>query len=421
VTYSSPRGWGRDGGVVIIEHLMPDGSTAYSQYGHMMETATITFPVRYSCVHMGDVIGAIGDARPAPHLHLEIRDRNPDIPGAGYEWEDPRTLGYLEPSAFIIDWQAWLSAAALWHVEIADAFAAPPLVLNDNSLLALSGPFLRRILPDGRILWRETLTEPAVGVVGYQGAPLLIFADGTLQFVDYDGNFGEFWQLETAVDSAPIAFAEFYVLHTPDNALVAVGANWRDILWRTANVPPFVRAYVAGDTLALLTSDFQLLMFATNGEPLNSAQLRGMPGLGGDANGLLVYTRTGLWRAGTEWTLESELMPQNPAALAVVTYDGGRAQYDGMGLFTHVWRTEIPGVSGGVSLTAIENTLLLISTSGVVTAISTENGVICGSLRVWGAHDSALLWHALGDDGTLRIIVGNRLFGLAWEEFGCDA
>jgi murein DD-endopeptidase MepM/ murein hydrolase activator NlpD len=30
VTFSSPNGWGRDGGVIIIEHSFPDGTTAYS-------------------------------------------------------------------------------------------------------------------------------------------------------------------------------------------------------------------------------------------------------------------------------------------------------------------------------------------------------------------------------------------------------
>ena len=73
VTYSSPIGWGRDGGVVIIEHTLPDGSIVYSQYGHMMETDSIRFPGVLACVDAGQVIGAVGDIRPAPHLHFEIR------------------------------------------------------------------------------------------------------------------------------------------------------------------------------------------------------------------------------------------------------------------------------------------------------------------------------------------------------------
>ncbi|RMG85576.1 MAG: M23 family metallopeptidase, partial [Chloroflexi bacterium] len=66
VTYSSPSGWGRDGGVIIIEHTFPDGSIAYSQYGHLGEGGIDSFPPRLSCVEAGQIIGVVGDARPAP-------------------------------------------------------------------------------------------------------------------------------------------------------------------------------------------------------------------------------------------------------------------------------------------------------------------------------------------------------------------
>jgi murein DD-endopeptidase MepM/ murein hydrolase activator NlpD len=101
VTYSYPLGWGRDGGVVIIEHIFPDGSIVYSQYGHMMETDAIKFPMRLSCVEAGQVIGAIGSARPAPHLHFEIKLEGKDSPGPGYSWQNPLDLGWRNPSRFI--------------------------------------------------------------------------------------------------------------------------------------------------------------------------------------------------------------------------------------------------------------------------------------------------------------------------------
>ncbi|MDP0995321.1 peptidoglycan DD-metalloendopeptidase family protein, partial [Klebsiella pneumoniae] len=67
VTYSYPLGWGRDGGVVILQHTFPDGTTAYSQYGHIIESDTVKCPRRQDCVSAGDIIGVIADARPAPH------------------------------------------------------------------------------------------------------------------------------------------------------------------------------------------------------------------------------------------------------------------------------------------------------------------------------------------------------------------
>ena len=44
VTYAYPQGWGRDGGVVILEHALPNDTTVYSVYGHLIETDGSPFP-----------------------------------------------------------------------------------------------------------------------------------------------------------------------------------------------------------------------------------------------------------------------------------------------------------------------------------------------------------------------------------------
>mgnify|MGYP000716391303 CR=1 FL=1 len=423
VTYSAPNAWGRDGGVVIIEHAMPDGTTAYSMYGHMNERGDISFPARFTCVQVGDIVGTVGDIRPAPHVHIEIRTNNPDIPGVGYEWEDPRTLGYRQPSAFITDWQAWLDEASLWHTEFADAPLAPPLVLEDYSLMMLNGEFLRRVLPDGRILWRVTLEEPAVAVVGYEGAPLLISADGTIQRVDYEGNFGESWLLDAQFDSPPLEVGDAYIFHTPDNALVAIDRRWRAVLWRLDDVPPFVRAYSGGSGLALVTAEHELLLISPDGRLLDRSQLRGVPGIGA-GSALLVLSRTGLWYAGETWRLAKDMLPMPSPSFAVAQFQDRAAVFDGTALilyddaFNELWRTALPNVTGQAQLTLVdENRLLLTSTDGQIILLSAENGALCGSLRLWGDVDEALLWHDLGDDGVLRVLIGQRLVGLDWQEF----
>ncbi len=124
VTYSSPLGWGRDGGVVIIEHTFPDGSLLYSMYGHMMETDTINFPAQWSCVQRGDIIGAIGNIRPAPHLHFEMRVVDGTTPGPGYSWRDPFRDGWRQPAKAIQNWQAWLDPAFDWRLDLADEIRA---------------------------------------------------------------------------------------------------------------------------------------------------------------------------------------------------------------------------------------------------------------------------------------------------------
>lgn len=89
VTYSYTLGWGRDAGVVVVRHTMPDGTQLLSHYGHITQTAEIQFPMIGECVEQGDVLGVIADVRPAPHLHLEIRLAMPDAPGPGYAWMLP--------------------------------------------------------------------------------------------------------------------------------------------------------------------------------------------------------------------------------------------------------------------------------------------------------------------------------------------
>jgi murein DD-endopeptidase MepM/ murein hydrolase activator NlpD len=103
VRYSYPQGWGRDAGVVILEHRMTDGVTLYSQYGHLTESQTVTFPAVGTCIEAGTALGVIADVRPAPHLHFEIRLAQPDTPGQGYTWMLPETnpIGYRSPSILL--------------------------------------------------------------------------------------------------------------------------------------------------------------------------------------------------------------------------------------------------------------------------------------------------------------------------------
>ncbi len=89
VTYSYTLGWGRDAGVVVVRHTLPDGTQVLSQYGHITQSEAVQFPTIGSCVEQGQIVGVIADVRPAPHVHLEIRLAMPDNPGPGYSWVLP--------------------------------------------------------------------------------------------------------------------------------------------------------------------------------------------------------------------------------------------------------------------------------------------------------------------------------------------
>src|SRR5689334_9026784 len=68
VTYSNPEGWDTEKGVVIVEHTFPDGSIAYSLYGHVEQTDKIFLPQVGKCVARGEVIAAVGwPSRGRPH------------------------------------------------------------------------------------------------------------------------------------------------------------------------------------------------------------------------------------------------------------------------------------------------------------------------------------------------------------------
>ena len=81
VTYADPYGWDTEGGVIVLAHRFPDGSHAYSLYGHIVPEGE-TFPAVGRCVEAGTVLARIGiPALSAPHLHFEFRDFLPDSGG----------------------------------------------------------------------------------------------------------------------------------------------------------------------------------------------------------------------------------------------------------------------------------------------------------------------------------------------------
>lgn len=431
VTYSAPNGWGRDGGVVIIEHTFPDKSVAYSMYGHMAETDSVKFPGRLKCVQPGDIIGTVGDARPAPHLHFEIRVNQADIPGPGYTTADPETLGWRHPLKFVTDWQAWLHPAYRWHVDLAEPeLLVPPLELDDHSLLILDGNTLKRATADGRVLWRKLLAKPAVSVLGYQGTPLITYTDGSIQPVDYDGTLGEsVASAAAAPDSPPLTVGDLLIYHTTANELVAAYLPDRHkVAWRLANVPPFVRGVVATQVIGLLTTD-EILVISLDGQLLSRAKLRAEGNLTAAPNGTLVaYTHGGLWTINPQgsWALLLDTAPPNPGSgAALALQDGRTALFDGQTLTFYQrdgspgTKIAVPAIAGRAELAQFGNILLLVSTHGDIAALG-EIGGVCAQTRVFG-DDRAAIWYSLGEDSVLRVAIADQIIGLDWKRFarGC--
>ncbi len=112
---------GSEGWVIVIEHLLADGSKVWSAYWHVADP-TVSLG---QLVYRGNVIGQVADRGDNSHLHWEIRawgdgsnlfppnsaggrgTCNGRVPALGYTWDDvlsrasPNAWGYLDPVKFI--------------------------------------------------------------------------------------------------------------------------------------------------------------------------------------------------------------------------------------------------------------------------------------------------------------------------------
>lgn len=426
VTYSSPNGWGGDGGVIIIEHTFPDNTIAYSMYGHLTDATGVQFPAVYSCVRQGDIIAAIGDVRPAPHLHLEIRVNNPDIPGAGYSWDYPTALGLRRPSKFILNWSAWLTDAFRWRLDLGDESgpAAPPVPLDDLSLIYLDGARVSRVSPDGRILWRVNLDRPAVGLLPHEGSAAIVYADGTIQPLMRDGavRTGAGWSVGFPLGSPPMQMGSLTLFHSAPGTLLAFDSEARSLVWRLDDVPPIARWHTTGQLIGLMTTTHELLTLSPAGEVIDRAWLRGLGALASADNGdLLAYTAGGLWRVDTAgvWSPALPIVPPGNASSGVVSTEVGLILFDGERLMRYgadgggVWQITLPEVRGQVDLLYDGAFILLTSSGGNIAIVRASDAAVCNTAQVYGDYRSKL-WRSLDSDGLLRLYVSDQIIGLNW-------
>ena len=428
VMHAVPTSWGRDGGVVILEHRMPDESVVYSVYGHITESELVAFPTALTCVNAGDPIGVIADVRPAPHVHFEIKTNNPTLPGAGYAWVNPIASGWQRPGQFVRDCQTWLHPAHTWHYRLntSAGTAPPPVLLDDNSLIFLDAGRLGRLTPDGRNLWRVVPDQPVVALVPFEDGALLVYANGTLQPVTREGALGERWTVSFAPDGPPMPLAGRLVFHISNNALAALDLGSRQIVWTLRDVPPVVRWHSHDDRLALLGADDILRVVSADGVLLDSAQVRdGVAFATAPDGALLAYTQGGLWRVGTD-SLWSQFMEAAPAARrsAALAFGAGTLYlFDGDVLSAlspagdTVWSVSIPDVRGPARLEVIDGVLLLTSGDGHVIALQASSGALCNAVQAWGHGGQATPWNSLGVDGTLRLAFTGQILGLDWARF----
>lgn len=170
VTYSDILGWDTEKGVVIIEHTFPDGSIAYSLYGHVEQGDTVFLPTVGECVERGDIVGLIGwPSRGLPHLHYELRDFLPDDGGPGYVTDNPLLTGWYHPLDFTMQWRVRLQPGFIGAATYSDVPSLPPALIDSGITVVAAGSSLAAFNPAGASLWRVAMGGAVTGIAALPG------------------------------------------------------------------------------------------------------------------------------------------------------------------------------------------------------------------------------------------------------------
>ncbi len=231
VTYADPEGWDTEKGVVIVKHNMPDGSIAYSLYGHMEQTDDIHFPTVGTCVELGDIVGVEGwPSLGLPHLHFEFRNFLPDDGGPGYVLDNPLLEGWYNPLDFIDMWRIRLQSGYVESVSYTDVPSLPPLLMNDGVTVIANTDVIEAFSRQGTRLWQVTTTGVITGIIGLPDNRIVAHTRDGQALTLRDGRFLGVWSVSGGPDAPVVALGETLVFVTDSGGLTAYTPQG-DTLW----------------------------------------------------------------------------------------------------------------------------------------------------------------------------------------------
>ncbi len=297
VMYAQPNGWGRDKGVVIIQHTLPDRRTILSFYGHL-DPPSVTLTAG-ECIHRGEQVGNIGQPRSSPHLHFEIRTHLPYEPGPGYWPDDPTSAGWLPPSQTIWENRMAYAPGVVWTRPSDNGRSKPLGQLDENRFLIIEGGQLVELdVNDGRSALPLPENE-------YPWEDALLLADGSrLVAANRNGqlfalalpDLTPLWQnddLDTGVPTL-MPLPDDGVLLAVRTHLFALDAEG-ELMWET-ELPSRPLAWTLTETGLILTTT------GSEGEVF-SVDESGVSAFAAPASGLVagedqpfLYTETGIYR-----------------------------------------------------------------------------------------------------------------------------
>jgi murein DD-endopeptidase MepM/ murein hydrolase activator NlpD len=251
VTYADPDGWDTERGVVIIEHIFPDRTVAYSLYGHVEQTDDITFPTVGTCVEPGEVIASVGwPSRGRPHLHYEIRDFMPDDGGPGYVETNPLAQGWYHPLDFTQLWQVRLGPGFLRSATFQSVPNMPSVALDDGTFALASSDVLQAVTAAGDVLWRVEVSGTITGLAALPGGRIAAHTSSGQAMVLQNGRYLGLWRVE-GLDEPFLAVDETLIFAQAGGGLSAFDAVGEP-LW----------------TLPPVGSADRVAAFATNGHEI---------------------------------------------------------------------------------------------------------------------------------------------------------
>ncbi|MCS6871548.1 MAG: peptidoglycan DD-metalloendopeptidase family protein [Anaerolineae bacterium] len=281
VTFSDPKGWDIEKGVVIIEHTMPDRSVVFSLYGHMESREPYVFPRVGQCVLRGDIIGVIGEpSSSAPHLHYEIRRMRASTGGPGYWNTDPLEGGWLHPIEFTEQWRLRLQPAFRAIVTASSAPVAPPLWLADGNAVYATRFQLeaRPLATNSAAPFMPSWTLRVEGLSGVAALPdgriLGATASGQV-FIVENGRFVGAWRADRTLRTPPLRVGKAILFLDAQNRAVSYDVDGR-VRWQSEPLGRRVERYaVSGDLLAAAVENdgnFELLVLNSEGRLLYAAR-----------------------------------------------------------------------------------------------------------------------------------------------------
>jgi hypothetical protein len=429
VTYADPVGWGRDEGVVILQHTFPDNSQIFSVYGHIVPSPEIPFPTRGSCLNRGDAVGVIGEPRPAPHVHFEIRTFWGNYPGPGY-WEvDPALEGWYNPSQFIENWRAWLHPFHRWHVDLNDPTSPhfAPLIRSDGTTWLLDQNYIEAYNTLGQYLWQYRLADSVipVGFTALDDATALIgTSDGRIQYWR-QGGYQEQW--ETGLNGmiwGPVVFGDSLLMQDELNTLHFFNTQQQPF----AQHPNLgtISAYAITPThIALLTSLQGLLIFNMDGTLAHQLLVDSLARINSTADGQLILLNNntlGIIAPDGNFTpILSDLILNRTDHTVYITNENtiilfgvnGNYKITALNLNGQIlWENEIRLTITNPTFTqANACTLILADQTGQIFWIDALSGEIKTQIDVWGTYRNNTWVGTIPNDNLLRIQVGNQLTG----------